>query len=182
VPPCSCTPPPRPRSCARHRSSADSRAARPLRGGSRRSRDPLCRRATRRDPRRSQRSPAAGAVLGSHRIGCLGGERGLLGLAFPPDYGASARFYVNFTNPAGDTVVARFKRSAATALLADPASRFDLRWSTGERVIRQPAFRQGPVAVRDRPRARDGRIQSGADAGHHRRQWPTGMMFTSSYV
>ena len=67
-----------------------------------------------------------------------GGERGLLGLAFAPDYATSGRFYVNFTNTAGDTVVARFKRSAASPLLADPASRFDLRWSTGERVIRQP--------------------------------------------
>jgi glucose/arabinose dehydrogenase len=68
-----------------------------------------------------------------------GGERGLLGMALPPDYGTSGRIYVNFTNPAGDTVVARFKRGASTSpLLADPASRFDLRWSTGERVIRQP--------------------------------------------
>jgi glucose/arabinose dehydrogenase len=34
-------------------------------------------------------------------------------------------------------VVARFKRSP-DPLTADPASRFDLLWSTGERVIRQP--------------------------------------------
>jgi glucose/arabinose dehydrogenase len=54
-----------------------------------------------------------------------GGERGLLGLAFPPDYAASGRFYVNFTNPAGHTVVARYRRSA-TPLVADAASRFDL--------------------------------------------------------
>jgi glucose/arabinose dehydrogenase len=67
-----------------------------------------------------------------------GGERGLLGLAFAPDYAASGRFYVNFTNTAGDTVVARFKRSAGNPLVADPSTRFDLRWSTGERVIRQP--------------------------------------------
>jgi glucose/arabinose dehydrogenase len=66
-----------------------------------------------------------------------GGERGLLGMALPPDYAASGRFYVNFTNTNGDTVVARFKRSS-NPLAADPASRFDLLWSTGERVIRQP--------------------------------------------
>src|SRR5512133_2504531 len=30
-----------------------------------------------------------------------GGERGLLGLAFAPDYATSGRFYVNFTTPAG---------------------------------------------------------------------------------
>jgi glucose/arabinose dehydrogenase len=67
-----------------------------------------------------------------------GGERGLLGLAFPADYGASGRFYVNFTDPAGNTVVARFRRSAGNALVADPLSRFDLKWSNGLRYIVQP--------------------------------------------
>lgn len=66
-----------------------------------------------------------------------GGERGLLGLAFPPDP-ASPRFFVNFTDRSGDTVVARFRRSASDRLVADPTSRFDLRWSTGLSVIRQP--------------------------------------------
>ncbi len=66
-----------------------------------------------------------------------GGELGLLGLAFAPDP-SSDRFYVNYTNTAGDTVVARFKRSAANRLVADPSSRLDFLWSTGERVIRQP--------------------------------------------
>jgi glucose/arabinose dehydrogenase len=67
-----------------------------------------------------------------------GGERGLLGLAFPPDYGATGRFYVNFTNLSGHTVVARFLRSTDDPLRADPASRFDLRWSTGLRIVEQP--------------------------------------------
>ena len=57
-----------------------------------------------------------------------GGEQGLLGLAFPPDTGLTGRFYVNFTNEAGHTVVARFRRSA-NPLIADPGSRFDLRWN-----------------------------------------------------
>jgi glucose/arabinose dehydrogenase len=65
-----------------------------------------------------------------------GGERGLLGLAFSPDYASSGRFFVNFTDRSGDTVVARFRRSA-NPLVADPASRFDLRWGS-EPVIRQP--------------------------------------------
>src|SRR5262245_770677 len=38
-----------------------------------------------------------------------GGERGLLGLAFPPNYGSSGRFYVCFTNPSGNIVVARLR-------------------------------------------------------------------------
>lgn len=44
-----------------------------------------------------------------------GGERGLLGLAFSPDYESSGDFYVNYTDKNGDTVVAHF-----TA--ADPSS------------------------------------------------------------
>jgi len=67
-----------------------------------------------------------------------GGERGLLGLALPPDYASSGRFYVNFTNTAGDTVVARFRRSAGNPLVADPSSRFDLQWPDGQRFIVQP--------------------------------------------
>ena len=67
-----------------------------------------------------------------------GGERGLLGLAFAPDYASSGRFFVNFTDRSGDTVVARFRRSA-NPLVADAASRFDLRWGAArEPVIRQP--------------------------------------------
>jgi glucose/arabinose dehydrogenase len=67
-----------------------------------------------------------------------GGERGLLGLAFAPDYASSGRLFVNFTNIAGHTVIARFRRSTGNPLAADPASRFDLRWSGGTRFIAQP--------------------------------------------
>jgi glucose/arabinose dehydrogenase len=65
-----------------------------------------------------------------------GGERGLLGLAFPPDHADSRRFYVNFTNADGDTVVARYTRTAQGAV--DLRSRFDLRWPDGRRYIEQP--------------------------------------------
>ncbi len=69
----------------------------------------------------------------------FGGEQGLLGLAFPPDAATSRRFFVNFTNTAGNTVVARFKRSS-NPLVADPATRFDLRWggAGGAAYIVQP--------------------------------------------
>ncbi len=66
-----------------------------------------------------------------------GGEQGLLGLAFPSDGASSGRFYVNFTDPDGNTVIARFRRSS-NPRVADPESRFDFRWSTGERTIQQP--------------------------------------------
>ncbi len=67
-----------------------------------------------------------------------GGEQGLLGLAFPPD-AASGRLFVNFTDRAGHTVVARFRRSS-DPVVADRTSRFDLRWSgaAGPAYIVQP--------------------------------------------
>jgi len=65
-----------------------------------------------------------------------GGERGLLGLAFPPDHETSRRFYINFTNPQGDTVVARYTRTASGSV--DVNSRFDLMWPGGRRDIEQP--------------------------------------------
>lgn len=67
-----------------------------------------------------------------------GGERGLLGMALSPDYSSTGRFYVNFTNPAGHTVVARFVRATSVPPTANPSSRFDLRWPTGLRYIVQP--------------------------------------------
>ena len=68
-----------------------------------------------------------------------GGEQGLLGLAFPPDAAGNRRLFVNFTNRAGDTVVARFLRSPDAAV-ADPSTRFDLRWNGagGPAFIAQP--------------------------------------------
>src|SRR5262245_33709316 len=36
-----------------------------------------------------------------------GGEKGLLGLAFPPDYATSKRFYIHYVNTGGSVVVAR---------------------------------------------------------------------------
>jgi glucose/arabinose dehydrogenase len=68
-----------------------------------------------------------------------GGERGLLGLAFAPDYATSGRFFVNYTRqPDGHTVVARYRRSATDPLRADPASVFALRWPSGSDFIVQP--------------------------------------------
>jgi glucose/arabinose dehydrogenase len=48
-----------------------------------------------------------------------GGERGLLGLAFPPGFATSQRFYVYYTNPSGDLVIARYRVSAGSADVAD---------------------------------------------------------------
>lgn len=49
------------------------------------------------------------------------GERGLLGLAFPPDYARTGRFYINYTDLLNDTRIARYEVSADPNV-ADPAS------------------------------------------------------------
>jgi hypothetical protein len=50
-----------------------------------------------------------------------GGERGLLSIAFPPDYEQSGRFYVYYTDRAGNIRVDEFRRSSPTR--ADSGSR-----------------------------------------------------------
>ncbi len=54
-------------------------------------------------------------------ISCCG-ERGLLGIAFHPQYAANRFFFVDYTNTAGNTVIARYQTSLANADMADPAS------------------------------------------------------------
>jgi glucose/arabinose dehydrogenase len=49
-------------------------------------------------------------------------EQGLLSVAFAPDYAKSGRFYVDYTDKAGDTRVVEYRRSAGDPLSADPAS------------------------------------------------------------
>jgi glucose/arabinose dehydrogenase len=51
-----------------------------------------------------------------------GTEQGLLSIAFAPDYAASGRFFVDYTDVLGDTQVVRYQVSALDADLADPAS------------------------------------------------------------
>ncbi len=41
-----------------------------------------------------------------------GGERGLLGLAFHPEYASNGYFFINYTNTSGNTVVARYQVTA----------------------------------------------------------------------
>jgi glucose/arabinose dehydrogenase len=48
-----------------------------------------------------------------------GGERGLLSIAFPPDYRRSKRLYVYFTDDQGDIRVDEFRRRSATRAARD---------------------------------------------------------------
>jgi glucose/arabinose dehydrogenase len=60
------------------------------------------------------------------------GERGLLGLAFHPDYKSNGRFFVDYTDKAGDTQIVAFKVSA-------DADRADAPSATTLLSVKQPA-------------------------------------------
>jgi glucose/arabinose dehydrogenase len=65
------------------------------------------------------------------RVGS-GGERGLLGLAFHPQYGSNGRFFVNYTDRNGDTHISEFRAPNPTSDAADAASERELMF------VRQP--------------------------------------------
>lgn len=71
-------------------------------------------------------SPAASTFLDiAARVSASGGEMGLLGLAFDPDYAATGHFWVAYTEIAGGeiyTVVARYTASPPSAGTVNPAS------------------------------------------------------------
>lgn len=48
------------------------------------------------------------------KVSDSGGERGLLGLAFHPNYSTNGFFYVNYINNAGNTIIARYSRTNET--------------------------------------------------------------------
>jgi glucose/arabinose dehydrogenase len=51
-----------------------------------------------------------------------GGERGLLGLAFHPDYQNNGFFFVHYSNNSGDTQISRFSVSSGNSDIANPNS------------------------------------------------------------
>ena len=57
-----------------------------------------------------------------NRVINTGNERGLLGLAFHPNYAQNGWFFVNYVKNDGHTRIARFTRSTANPTVADPNS------------------------------------------------------------
>lgn len=51
-----------------------------------------------------------------------GGEQGLLGLAFDPQYAANHRFYISYTDVNGDSVIARYLVNPGTPNVAVPTA------------------------------------------------------------
>jgi uncharacterized protein (TIGR03437 family) len=69
-------------------------------------------------------SPLAAPFLDIRSKISSGGERGLLGLAFHPQYASNRRFFVNYTRTGdGATVVSEFKASATNANIAETTER-----------------------------------------------------------
>ena len=61
-----------------------------------------------------------------------GGERGLLGLAFHPQFGSNGRFFVNYTDRTGDTHISEFRATTPSADAADATSEREVMF------VRQP--------------------------------------------
>ncbi|TDR19598.1 PQQ-dependent sugar dehydrogenase [Marinicella litoralis] len=54
------------------------------------------------------------------------GERGLLGLAFHPNYAVNGYFFINYTDLNGDTIIARYSVSPGDPDVADDTSRLKI--------------------------------------------------------
>jgi uncharacterized protein (TIGR03437 family) len=74
--------------------------------------------------RRGETSPVATPFLDITAKVLSGGEQGLLGLAFHPQYRINRRFFVNYTRiPDGATVISEFRVSASNPYVADTDER-----------------------------------------------------------
>lgn len=98
-------------------------------------------------------------------VGATGGEQGLLGLAFHPNYASNGYFYVNYTDFAGDTHISRFTRSVGDPEKADSTSEMNLLF------MDQPASNHNGGDLNFGP---DGYLYifmgDGGGAGHNRSQ------------
>src|SRR4029077_4562231 len=68
------------------------------------------------------RSLLADPFLNISSLLSTGGERGLLGMAFHPQYAANRQFYIFYTNTTGDIVIARYQRNGTDENLAESSS------------------------------------------------------------
>lgn len=68
-------------------------------------------------------SGAAETFLDLSGLTSAGGERGLLGLAFHPDHASNGLLYVNYTDHAGDTVVAEYHAPPDSATVDSDSAR-----------------------------------------------------------
>ncbi len=72
-------------------------------------------------------TPATGVISGIDFLDLTASisadsERGLLGLAFSPQFATDRTFFVNVTNPAGDTEIRRYRMFTGSSVQADPST------------------------------------------------------------
>ena len=124
-----------------------------VRPGSDRSQRPVRRRAGGPDPRRPQRHRAADRLpRPARRRSRPAASADCSAWRSRPTTRRAAASSSTSPNRSGDTVVARFRRSA-DPLVADPASRFDLRWRRGGARVHRAAVLESqrrPPRVRSR--------------------------------
>ena len=100
-----------------------------VRAGSDRPGRPVRRRTARTDSRRAGRQRAAGRLSRPHAVRPLGRRAGAARAGVPARRRVDGPLLTSTSRmQAGHTVVARFRRSS-NPLVADPSSRFDLRWN-----------------------------------------------------
>ncbi|MEZ6073477.1 MAG: PQQ-dependent sugar dehydrogenase [Pirellulales bacterium] len=117
----------------------------------------------------------SGTVLATPFLNLAGqvstsGERGLLGLAFHPDYASNGEFFINYTNLNGATQISRILVSG-DANVADVASQQPvLSFATGKQPQRRLAgvqpHRQLPLHCQRRRRSRSRSRQQRAESQH----------------
>ncbi len=98
----------------------------------------------------------AAPFLDIHDLVSLTGERGLLSMAFKPDYAFSGLFYVYYTAHNGDLSIVEYRRSAADPDRADPATRRPVM------VIAHPNFTHNSGQIQFGP---DGYMYAGTGDG-----------------
>ncbi len=60
------------------------------------------------------------------KVSNSGGERGLLGIAFHPNFATNGYFYLNYIDNNGNTIISRFTVSSTNQNIADPASELQI--------------------------------------------------------
>lgn len=60
------------------------------------------------------------------KVGSEGSEQGLLSIAFHPNYAENGRFFINYTNLEGHTVIARYQVQADNPNIADTSTEYIL--------------------------------------------------------
>ena len=155
-------------------------------------RPPLRRPAERHDPDPRARPAASGPRSStSPAIVSAGGEQGLLGLAFHPDYARNGRFFVYYTDRAGDTPGGRVPARERDAGQPGqrPAAALDRR-ALREPQRRAPRVRPRRLALHRHRRRRQRRRPAGQrpgpgraarqDPAHRRRRARAGQAATAS--